>query len=52
MAIGLGVWGAVCSVKAITEAANARHTTSYLWSYWTFVVLVTIAIPLMLHWVF
>ncbi len=45
VAIGFGIWGAVCTVKAVTEAASARRTKSYLWAYWSFVILATVTVP-------
>lgn len=48
-AIGCGIWGAVCSVKAITEAANAQASNLYLWGYWLFVVAATITIPVIVN---
>lgn len=41
-AIACGIWGCVCSVKAITQAVTLRSK----WSYWTFMVTVIVVVPL------
>lgn len=52
LAIGLGVWGAVCSVKAITEATSSHHRSPrvYFWSWLLGVVTTTVALPLIVNW--
>ncbi len=46
MAIAFGVWGCVCTVKAITEAAREASHRGTPWAYWIIVVGVTIGLPL------
>lgn len=46
IAIGFGVWGAVCTVKAITEAVRTQFGQGYPWLYWAFVVGVTVGVPI------